>query len=74
MKELNRFIRHAAAPMVAWFVAKGYLPESMHGDVVELIVLGVGFAIPVAVSWWRDRADTEGRTQMADWRCVGSGI
>lgn len=55
MREINRLIRHAVAPLVMWLVAKGYLPEYMQADVVEALVLGVAIGAPLAVSWWRDR-------------------
>jgi hypothetical protein len=55
MKELNRFLRHVFAPFVAWLVAKGYLPEYMQGDVIEVLVLAVGFGVPFALSWARDK-------------------
>lgn len=54
MTELNRLLRHIFAPLVAWFVANGYLPDYMQGDVVEFMVLAVALAVPYAVSWWRD--------------------
>ena len=54
MTELNRLLRHIFAPLVAWLVAKGYLPEYMQGDVLELVTLIVALAIPYGVSWWRD--------------------
>jgi hypothetical protein len=56
MTELHRLIRHGVAPLTAWLVASGYLPEYMQGDVTELLVLLVAFAVPYGVSWWRDRA------------------
>lgn len=55
-KELNRLIRHGVAPLVLWLVANGYLPAYMQGDVTELLVIVIATAVPVAVSWWRDRA------------------
>jgi len=55
VRELNRFLRHIFAPIVAWLVAKGYLPEYMQGDIVEVLVLSAGFAIPWGVSWLRER-------------------
>jgi hypothetical protein len=58
MTELNRLIRHGVAPLVAWLVASGYLPEYMQGDVTELLVVGIAIGAPLAVSWWRDRART----------------
>lgn len=54
MTELNRLLRHVFAPLVAWLVANGWLPEYMKGDVTEAIVLVVALAIPYGVSWWRD--------------------
>lgn len=54
MTELLRFLRHAVAPFTTWLVAKGYLPEAMQSDVTEVIVLGLGFAIPFGVSYIRD--------------------
>lgn len=55
MKEINRLIRHVVAPLVAWFVANGYLPEYMQGDVTEALVLAIAVGVPIALSWWRDR-------------------
>jgi hypothetical protein len=55
MNELNRLIRHGVAPLTAWLVAKGYLPEYMEGDVTEFAVIIVAIAIPYVVSWWRDK-------------------
>ncbi len=55
MKELNRAIRHGVAPLTAYFVAKGYLPDYMAGDVTELLVICVSFAVPYVVSHLRDR-------------------
>lgn len=54
MNELSRFLRHAVAPFTTWLVAKGYLPEAMQSDVTEAIVLGLGFAVPFALSYIRD--------------------
>ena len=54
MKELNRLLRHIFAPLVAWLVAAGYLPEYMQSDVTEALVLVTAFAIPYGISWWRD--------------------
>lgn len=54
MKELNRLLRHVFAPLVAWLVAQGYLPEYMQGDVTEVLVLLAAFGIPYGISWWRD--------------------
>lgn len=55
-KELNRLIRHAVAPVTAWLVLEGHLPEYMQEDVTEAAVLAVGIAVPLVLSWWRDRA------------------
>lgn len=54
MTELNRLLRHVFAPLVAWFVANGYLPEYMQGDITEFMVLVAALAIPYGISWWRD--------------------
>lgn len=54
MTEIYRLLRHIFAPLVAWLVAKGYLPEYMQGDVIEVLVLVTAFSIPYVVSWWRD--------------------
>lgn len=54
MTELNRLLRHVFAPLVAWMVAQGYLPEYMQGDVTEVAVLVVALAVPYALSWYRD--------------------
>ena len=54
MTELNRLLRHVFAPLVAWLVANGYLPEYMKGDVTEVMVMVVALAVPYGVSWWRD--------------------
>jgi hypothetical protein len=55
MTELSRLLRHIFAPLVAWLVANGYLPEYMQGDVTEALVLVAALAIPYGFSWWRDR-------------------
>ncbi|WP_339764969.1 hypothetical protein [uncultured Sulfitobacter sp.] len=55
MSELNRLLRHVFAPLVAYLVAEGYLPEYMQNDVTEVLVVGVAIALPFAVSWYRDR-------------------
>lgn len=54
MKELNRLIRHAVAPIVYWLVAGGYLPEYMQGDVIEGAVLAIAIGVPLFISWVRD--------------------
>lgn len=54
MTELSRFLRHLFAPLVTWLVAKGYLPEYMQGDVIEVMVVLASWAIPYGISWWRD--------------------
>ncbi len=54
MTELNRILRHLFAPLVAWMVANGWLPDYMQGDVTEVLVLFVALAIPYGISWWRD--------------------
>lgn len=54
MTELNRLIRHAVAPLTAWFVAKGYLPVEMQGDVTEFIIMLLAYLVPLAVSKLRD--------------------
>lgn len=54
MGELYRLLRHAFAPLVAWAVFNGYLPEYMQGDVTEALVLAVSILLPIVVSWWRD--------------------
>jgi hypothetical protein len=55
MTELYRAIRHGVAPLVAYLIAAGYLPEYMRGDVTELMVIGLSFVLPYGVSWLRDR-------------------
>lgn len=54
MSELNRLLRHVFAPLVAYLVAEGYLPEYMQNDVTEVLVVGAAIALPLAVSWYRD--------------------
>lgn len=54
MTELNRLLRHLFAPLVAWFVANGYLPEYMQNDATEVLVLTVALLLPYAISWYRD--------------------
>lgn len=53
--EIMRLIRHGVAPLVAYAVAGGYLPEYMAGDVTEFIVLGIAIIAPLVFSWQRDR-------------------
>ena len=55
MTEINRLLRHVFAPLVAYAVAQGWLPEYMQGDVTEALVLGVAIGVPLLASWWRDR-------------------
>lgn len=56
MTEINRLLRHMFAPLVAYAVAQGWLPEYMQGDVTEALVLAVALGLPLAVSWYRDRS------------------
>ena len=56
MTELNRLLRHLIAPLVALAVTNGWLPEAMQGDITEAAVLIVGIGVPLALSWYRDRA------------------
>jgi hypothetical protein len=55
MKELNRFIRHSLAPLVAYAVAAGWLPEGAQGDVLEALVIAVAWLLPMAWSYARER-------------------
>ena len=55
-KEMLRAIRHGVAPLTAWLVLNGYLPDYMEGDITELLVIGVSVAVPYAFSWLRDRS------------------
>ena len=55
MTEIYRLIRHGFAPLVAWAVAKGWLPEYAQADVLEFIVLALGFGVPYLFSLWRDQ-------------------
>lgn len=54
MTEISRLLRHIFAPLVAWLVANGWLPEYMQSDVTEAAVLIAALAIPYGLSWWRD--------------------
>ena len=54
MSEIARLLRHVFAPMVAYLVTQGYLPEYMQGDVTEGLVIGSGIVIPMAISKYRD--------------------
>ena len=54
MMELNRFLRHLFAPIVTLAVGKGWLPEYMQGDVLDLAVIATAWAIPYGISWYRD--------------------
>ena len=53
--EINRLLRHLLAPVAAWLVAEGYLPEYMQGDVTEAAVMLIAVGLPLALSWYRDR-------------------
>lgn len=53
--ELNRLLRHLLAPLVAYTVAQGNLPEYMQGDVTEALVLAVALGVPMALSYVRDK-------------------
>jgi len=54
-REIQRLIRHGVAPVVAYAVAQGWLPEYMQGDVTEAAVLLIAVAGPLAWSWARER-------------------
>lgn len=55
MREINRLIRHLVAPLVAYAVAQGWLPEYAQGDVTEAAVLVIALALPVVWSWAREK-------------------
>lgn len=55
MTAINRLLRHLFAPLVAYAVAQGWLPEYMQGDITEALVLGVALGLPLAASWYRDQ-------------------
>jgi len=59
MTELTRLLRHGFAPLTAWMVMNGWLPESMQGDVTEFLVIGTSIAIPYLFSWLRDKKGKE---------------
>lgn len=55
MTEINRLIRHGVAPLVAYAVAAGWLPEAMQQDVTELLVLAIALGGPLLWSYARER-------------------
>ncbi len=56
MKEINRLVRHLVAPVTAWLVAEGHLPEYMQHDITEAATLAIALGVPLVLSWLRDRA------------------
>ena len=55
MRELNRLLRHMIAPLTAYAVAEGWLPEHAQTHVTEVAVLTLGLVLPIAWSWARER-------------------
>lgn len=55
MSELQRIVRHGIAPLVAYAVAEGWLPEAMQEGVTEWLVMSAAILGPLAWSWWRER-------------------
>jgi len=54
-KELIRLVRHLVAPLIAYLVTAGYLPEALQGQVTEFVLMGVGVAVALTFSWTRDQ-------------------
>ena len=55
MNELHRFLRHALGPFAVLAVEQGWIPEAAQKDVVEAVVIALGFAIPFGWSWLLDK-------------------
>lgn len=54
-REVGRIVRHAAAPLVAYAIAKGAPAEAVNWA-VEGAIMGVTFAVVYGVSFVRDKA------------------
>lgn len=59
MEDLLRIVRHVGPVAVAWAVAKGYVPETVAGDLTELVTITLVTVVSVGASKARDvkRAD-----------------
>lgn len=54
-REAQRMIRHGLAPLVAYAVAQGWLPEWAQNDVLEMLAIGLALGVPYAWSWLREK-------------------
>jgi len=60
MKEdIKRLIRHVAPVAVVYAVNKGWIPEEMQNDVIEIAVIASG--IGLSLIWSRSRDKAAGR-------------
>ena len=53
-RELNRAVRHIAAPLIVIAVERGWIPERFQQDALELTIIVATILIIHGVSWWRD--------------------
>jgi len=57
IEELKRLIRHGIAPLVAYLVTAGYLPEKFEGDIVEIAVIVIAFVLAYIMSLMRRKRE-----------------
>lgn len=54
MEDILRIARHVGPVAVAWAVAKGYVPETVAGDLTELVSIVLVTALSLGASKVRD--------------------
>lgn len=54
MEEINRLLRHLVPTVVAYVVAKGYLPPELSGPMTEIIVVALAQGVSLVASKARD--------------------
>jgi len=53
-REVLRLIRHLIAPLMAFLVAKGWMPAYLQHDLAEVIIIVVSLVTVMAFSFRRD--------------------
>lgn len=54
MQDVLRIARHVGPVLVTWGVAKGYVPETVAGDLAELVTVVLVTAVSIGASKARD--------------------
>lgn len=58
-REILRLIRHLIAPLMAFLVAKGWLPAYLQHDIAEVAIIVVSLVTVVVFSMKRDKKKEE---------------